>query len=200
MSTEGPTPRRRPRKSHVIVLLTSIAAGSAATVTLLDSWDKVLVALGFQKPEAYVLAEMTTQGQFLRDIVHMISRRVFWAERYSGNIGPGFPPEILEESWKWYEDSVIKWNESYMLNVQLTHKYFGDKSRKRLVDLHFLLRETNNCLVRIRYRSLYEGKDPACHFEDLKSDGSEADNLRALNDTMKKVRILVQEFADIVAK
>jgi hypothetical protein len=200
MSTLLPSPKKRPQKSHIIVMLSSIAAACVATVTVLDSWDKVLTKLGFEKPESFVLAEMNTQGQFLRDIVHMISRRVFWAERYSGNIGVGFPAEILEEAWKWYEDSVIKWNESYMLNVQLTHKYFGDQSRKRLVDLHFLMRESNNCLVRLRYRSLYEATDPACHFDDFKSDGTEADNLRALNKAMKKLRVMVQEFADIVVK
>ena len=116
--------RTRARKSHLAVMLGSLAAGSAATVTALDSWDKVLVDLGFKKSEAVVLAEQGEQGDLLRQMMRMIDRRVFWTARYSGDVTDGFPQADQDEAWKQYNESIIAWNENYMLNTVLTAEIF----------------------------------------------------------------------------
>jgi hypothetical protein len=100
---------RKVGKSHLGVMLASLAAGSAATVTVLDSWDKVLINLGLKKSEAAVLAEKGAQGDLLRQMVHLISQRVFWTERYSGDLAAGFPQSDLDEAWRRYNEAVVAW-------------------------------------------------------------------------------------------
>lgn len=178
--------RTRARKSHLAVMLGSLAAGSAATVTALDSWDKVLVDLGFKKSEAVVLAEQGEQGDLLRQMMRMIDRRVFWTARYSGDVTDGFPQADQDEAWKQYNESIIAWNENYMLNTVLTQKYFSAGSKKQLVDLNWLLHLVNTCLNKIHYRDLYQKTDPACHF-NKENGGSHQDNIRVLNDALKQV-------------
>jgi hypothetical protein len=187
------------RKSHLGVMLASLAAGSAATVTLLDSWDKVLVDLGFKKSEAVVLAEQGEQGDLLRQMVHMISQRVFWTERYSGDLADGFPQADRDEAWKRYNDAVITWNESYLLNAILTEKYFSEESKKQLADLNWLLRQVNTCLNKIHYPQLYQSKDAACHFTGAEG-GNEQDNLRVLQNALRQVDTKVGTLVALLAK
>jgi hypothetical protein len=176
----------KPRKSHIGVMLASLAAGSAATVTALDSWDKVLIDLGLKKSEAVVLAEQGQQGDLLRHMVYMISQRVFWTERYSGELADGFPQADLDEAWRRYNDSVVTWNESYLLNALLTEKFFSEESKKQLADLNWLLRQVNTCLNKIHYAELYKSKDAACYFSGAKG-GSDQENIHALQNTLKQV-------------
>ncbi len=188
-------PKSRPpraRKSHLVVMLGSLAAGSAATVTALDSWDKVLEDFGFKKSEAVVLAEQGEQGDLLREMMRMIDRRVFWTARYSGDVTDGFPQADQDEAWKQYNKSIITWNENYMLNTMLTAKFFNEASRKQLVDLNWLLRQVNSCLNKIHYHELYQKKDPACHF-DKANGGTDQDNIRVLTDALKQVSTKVGE-------
>jgi hypothetical protein len=187
------------KKSHLGVMLASLAAGSAATVTALDSWDKVLVDLGFKKSEAVVLAEQGQQGDLLRQMVHMISQRVFWTERYTGDLADGFPQSDQDEAWRRYNDSVIGWNESYLLNAVLTEKYFTEESKKQLADLNWLLRQVNTCLNKIHYAQLYKSKDTACYFSGAKG-GSDQDNIRVLQDTLKQVDAKVGSLVVLLAK
>ena len=156
--------RRRPRKSHLFVMLGSLAAGSAGTVTLLDSWQKVLEDLGLRKSEAFVLAEQNAEGDLVRQMTRLVSLRLFWIARYSGDVADGFPHDDQEEAWKQYNASVITWNENYMINVTLTEKYFGTATMNQLTDINWLMHQMNTCLNKIHYRPLYEAKDPACHF------------------------------------
>jgi len=144
------------RKSHIVVMLGSLVAGSAATVTFLDSWQKVLTDFGFTKSEAFVLADQTAQGELVRQMTHLVSQRLFWIARYTGDVADSFPAEDLNEAWKRYNDSVITWNENYMVNVLLTEKFFGTPTKNQLADINWLLHRINTCLNRIRYRSLYE--------------------------------------------
>ena len=188
--SERKSRRTRARKSHLAVMLGSLAAGSAATVTALNSWDKVLVDLGFKKSEAVVLAEQGEQGDLLRQMMRMIDRRVFWTARYSGDVTDGFPQADQDEAWKQYNKSIIAWNENYMLNTILTEKYFSTESKKQLVDLNWLLHLVNTCLNKIHYRDLYQKTDPACHF-DKANGGSDQDNIRVLNDALKQVNAKV---------
>lgn len=188
--SERKSRRTRARKSHLAVMLGSLAAGSAATVTALDSWDKVLVDLGFKKSEAVVLAEQGEQGDLLRQMMRMIDGRVFWTARYSGDVTDGFPQADQDEAWKQYNKSIIAWNENYMLNTILTEKYFSSESKKQLVDLNWLLHLVNTCLNKIHYRDLYQKTDPACHFDKV-NGGSEQDNIRVLNDALKQVNAKV---------
>ena len=176
----------KPGKSHLGVMLASLAAGSAATVTVLDSWDKVLVELGIKKSEAVVLAEQGEQGDLLRQMIHMISQRVFWTERYAGEMADGFPQSDRDDAWKRYNDSVVAWNEAYLLNAILTEKYFSEESKKQLADLNWLLRQVNTCLNKIHYTELYKTKDAVCHFNGA-DGGGEQDNVRALQNALKQV-------------
>ena len=146
-------------------------------------WDKVLVDFGLKKSEAAVLAEQGQQGDLLRQMTRMISQRVFWTERYSGEAAFGFPSADLDEAWKRYNDSVVVWNENYMLNVMLTEKYFNEESKKQLADLNWMLRGVNSCLNRIHYPQLYKDKDAACHVGGA-DGGSEGDNLRVLQESV----------------
>ena len=193
------------RKSHVGVMLASLAAGSAATVTALDSWDKILVDLGFKKSESAALAQEGAQGDLLRDMIRLISNRVFWTVRYSGEVADGFPKEDQDEAWKRYNESVIAYNENYMLNWMLTAKYFDRDSSAKLQELNALLLQVNTCLNKIRYPQLYrdkdprQDKDPACHF-DRADGGGEADNLRVLNDARRQVYAKVGELAALLSK
>jgi hypothetical protein len=180
-------------------MLASLAAGSAATVTLLDSWDKVLVDLGLKKSEAVVLAEQGQEGDLLRHMVHMISQRVFWTERYSGELADGFPPADLDETWRRYNDSVVTWNESYLLNALLTEKFFTAESKKQLADLNWLLRQVNSCLNKIHYAELYKSKDAACYFNGAKG-GSDQDNIRVLQDTLKQVDAKIGSLVVLLTK
>jgi hypothetical protein len=186
-------------KSHLGVMLASLAAGSAATVTVLDSWDKVLVDLGLRKSEAVELAEQGEQGDLLRQMVHMISQRVFWTERYTGDLADGFPQADLDEAWKRYNDSVVAWNEGYLLNAVLTEKYFSEAIKKQLADLNWLLRQVNTCLNKIHYAELYKTKDPACHFNGA-DGGSEKDNVRVLQNALKQVDAKIGSLIGLLAK
>ena len=176
----------RPRKSHVAVMLASLAAGSVATVTALNSWHDILVDFGLAKSESAVLAEAGAQGDLIREMTRMMSDRVFWSARYSGEVADGFPMANQDETWTHYNESVITWNNNYMLNVILTEKLFGEEAKNQLVAMDALLRQVNSCLAKIRYRAVYQDKDPACHFGDVKG-GSEQDNLRVLSDPLAKV-------------
>jgi hypothetical protein len=188
--SEQKSQRPRARKSHLAVMLGSLAAGSAATVTALDSWDKVLEDFGFKKSEAVVLAEQGEQGDLLRQMMRTIDRRVFWTERYSGELTDGFPKADQDEAWKQYNDSIIGWNQNYMLNTMLTEKYFNTESKKQLIDLNWLLRQVNSCLNKIHYHDLYQKTDPACHFDKV-NGGTDQDNIRVLNDALKQVNAKV---------
>lgn len=189
----------KPAKSHLGVMLASLAAGSAATVTALDSWDKVLVDLGFKKSEAVVLAEEGEQGDLLRQMIHMISQRVFWTERYSGDLTDGFPQSDRDEAWRRYNDSVVAWNEGYLLNAILTEKYFSEESKKQLADLNWLLRQVNTCLNKIHYSELYKTKDTACHVNGTNAV-SEQDNLRVLQTALQQVDAKVGALLVLLAK
>lgn len=189
----------KPGKSHLGVMLAALAAGSAATVTVLDSWDKVLVDLGLRKSEAVVLAEQGEQGDLLRQMVHMISQRVFWTERYSGELADGFPQADRDEAWRRYNDSVVAWNENYLLNAILTEKYFSEASKKQLANLNWLLRQVNTCLNKIHYPDLYKTKDAACHFNGA-DGGAEQDNLRALQSALKQVDAQIGSLVVLLAK
>ena len=179
----------RPRKSHLAVMLASLVAGSAATVTALDSWHKILVQFGLAKSQSAVLAEEGAEGDLVRQMTRLMSDRVFWVARYYSERMDGLPQENQDETWKRYDDSVINWNNNYMLNVILTEKYFGDDAKKQLADFNWLLHQVNTCLVKIRYRATYQDKDPACHFDSVKG-GSEQENLQVMADPLKKVNDL----------
>lgn len=97
---KGPYTRLKDRKSHLGVLLASLIAGSAATVTALNSWDKVLEDFGFKKSETVVLAEEGAQGNLLRRMIYMISQRIFWTTRYVGEAADGFPQPALDDASK----------------------------------------------------------------------------------------------------
>lgn len=176
----------RARKSHIGVMLAGLAAGSAATVTALDSWDKILVEFGFKKSESAVLAEQGAQGDLLRQMTRVLSRRIFWTIRYSGDVTDKFPQADQDEAWKRYNESVIEYNDNYITNMILAQKYFNKTTTAQLQDLHWLLRAINTCLNKIHYRTLYQDKDPACHF-DKADGGSEPDNLRVLNGALNQV-------------
>jgi hypothetical protein len=186
-------------KSHLGVMLASLAAGSAATVTVLDSWDKVMVDLGFKKSEAVVLAEQGAQGDLLRHMIHMISQRVFWTERYAGDLADGFPQADQDEAWKRYNDAIIAWNEAYLLNAILTEKYFNEEGKKQLADLNWRLRQVNTCLNKIHYPALYKGKDAACVFGNA-NGGSTEENIRVLQDALKQVDASVGLLVVLLAK
>ncbi|WP_158924342.1 hypothetical protein [Acidisphaera sp. S103] len=176
------SPRGRPRKSHLFVMLGSLVAGSAGAVTLLDSWQKVLVDLGLKKDAAFVLAEQSARGDLVRQMTQLVSQRLFWTVRYSGDVADGFPGEDQDDAWKQYNKVVIVWNENYMINVLLTEKYFGEATMKQLADINWLLHRMNTCLDKIHYRSLYEATDPVCHF-DIGNGGTQVQNIAVLNKT-----------------
>jgi hypothetical protein len=189
--------QRKVRKSHLFVMLGSLAAGSAATVTALDSWDKVLVDFGFRKSEASVLADESARGDLVRKMIHQMSQRIFWIARYSGEVEQRFPQAELDAAWTRYNDSVIGWNENYMLNVMLTEKYFGKANRQKLVDIHFLLRTINTCLNKIHYRELYS--DPICHFYSG-DGGTDNENIAALNKEMAQISKAFEVFTINLSK
>ena len=193
MSDRGPAeaartkrPKRGPRPAQIFAMLGSLAAGIAGTVTVLDSWDKILEDVGLRKTEAFVLAEQNAQGDLIREMTKLVSERLFWISRYSGDVADGFPPEDQQEAWKHYNDAVVTWNENYMTNVLLTEKYFGEATMKQLADINWLMHQMNNCLNRIHYRPIYELKDPACHF-NTENGGTQEQNLAALSKTSAEV-------------
>lgn len=196
----APKPRRRGvSKSHVFAMLGSLAAGAAGTVTLLESWQKVLEDLGLRKSEAFVLAEQNAEGDLVRQMTRLVSQRLFWIARYSGDVAEGFPPEDQEAAWKQYNDSVIAWNENYMINVMLTERYFGSATMKQLTDINWVMHQMNNCLNRIHYRALYEAKDPACYFNAAKG-GTQDQNIAALNKTTDQVNAAFGAFLQSLSK
>jgi hypothetical protein len=186
-------------KSHLGVMLASLAAGSAATVTVLDSWDKVLVDLGFKKSDAVVIAEQGAQGDLLRHMIHMISERVFWTQRYVGELVDGFPQPDQDDAWHHYNDSVVAWNENYLLNTILAEKYFSTTTQSTLMDLNWMLIHVNDCVNKIHYVETYKAKDPICHFEDS-SATSQQDNIRALQVKLKQVATKIGNLVDQLAK
>src|SRR5579872_739321 len=187
MSDADRTPRRRgPRKSHLVVMLGSLAAGAAAAVTLLDSWEKVLVDLGLKQSDTFVLAQQNAQGDLVRQMTRLLSQRLFWVDRYAGDVADGLPQEDQDEAWKQYNDSVVQWNENYMINVVLTEKYLGETTKTQLADLNWLLHRMNTCLNKIHYRSVYEQSDPACHLDEG-NGGSQAQNIAVLSKTLDRV-------------
>jgi hypothetical protein len=187
------------RKSHLGVMLAALAAGSAATVTALDSWDKLLVEFGLKKSESAALAAEGAQGDLLRQMTRLLSQRVFWTERYSGDVADGFPKDDQDDAWKRYNDSVVVWNENYMLNVMLTEKYFSEESKKQLADLNWLLRQVNTCLNKIHYPELYKDKDAACHFDGA-NGGAGQDNIRVLQNALKQVDAKFGSLAVLLAR
>ena len=146
-----------------------------------------------------MLAEEGAQGDLVRQMTQMMSDRIFWVARYSDEVAVGLPKENQDETWKRYNDSVVNWNNSYMLNVILTEKYFGDEAKKELADLNWLLIQVNTCLVKIRYRAVYEDKDPACHFDKVKG-GSPQENLSALSGPLKQVDDLFGKLSTELSK
>src|SRR5271165_545433 len=136
---DEPKARKRiVRKSHLGVMLASLAAGSAGTVTLLESWQKVLVDLGLKKDGSSVLADQSAKGDLVRQMIRLVSQRDFWIVRYSGDVADGFPKEDQDEAWKRYNDSVVVWNENYMISSLLTEKYFGVEIKKKLDDINWM--------------------------------------------------------------
>jgi hypothetical protein len=206
MSDKGPpqtAPPKRPRRgrpaAQIVALLGSLAAGIAGTVTVLDSWDKILEDVGLRKSDAFVLAEQSAQGDLVRQMTKLVSQRLFWISRYSGDVADGFPPDDQETAWKHYNDAVVTWNENYMINVLLTEKYFGDATMKQLADINWLMHQMNNCLNKIHYRSIYEPRDPACHF-NTENGGTQEQNLDALNKTSGQVDTAFGAFLKSLSK
>jgi hypothetical protein len=191
--------RRKPGTSHVFVMLGSLAAGSAGTVTLLDSWQKVLEDPGLRKSEAFVLAEQNAEGDLMRQITRLVSQRLFWIARYSGDVEDGFPHDDQEEAWKQYNAGVIAWNDDYMINVTLTEKYFGTATMTQLADINWLMHQMNSCLNKIHYRSLYETKDPACHFA-AGNGGTQQQNIGVLNKATDQVNSAFGAFLKSLSK
>jgi hypothetical protein len=191
----------KPRKSHYIVSLVAFLGGISAAVPVLDAWPQLLVDFGYKPSEASVLAEQTAQGEFLRQTLRLVAKRLFWVERYSGEVQSGFAQPELDEAWKQYNASVIEWNESYILNYVLTGKYFGSNNAALLADINWLMLQTNSCLNRIYYRPLYTA-DPACHFPliEQKSSGTVEDNLKVLGEALKKIGGEALEYAGTIAK
>jgi len=183
---------------HIFVMVGSLATGSAATVTVLDSWQKVLADLGLRKSEAIVLAEQSARGDLVRQMTHLVSQRLFWIVRYSGDVAAGFPKEDQDEAWRHYNDSVIGWDETYMTNILLTEKYFGTETKKQLMDIGWMLLLINNCLNRIHYRVLYEAKDPACHFDGI-TGGTQEQNIAALDKRTEQVNQAYGTFINSLA-
>ena len=180
-------------------MLAALAAGSGATVTLLDSWQKVLTDLGLRKSEAFILAEQSAQGDLVRQTIHQVSQRTFWIVRYSGDVAAGFPKDEQEDAWKHYNDSVVTWNENYWFSSMLTEKYFGAPTRDQLANINWMLRLINSCLNRIRYRELYESKDPACHVNDL-TGGTQEQNIAAVTAASDRVDKALEVFTRSLSK
>ena len=180
-------------------MLGSLAAGAAAAVTLLDSWEKVLVDLGLTKSETFILAEQNAQGDLVRQMTRLVSQRLFWSVRYSGDVADGFPKDDLDDAWKRYNDSVVVWNENYMINVLLTEKYFGNATKNQLSDINWLLHRMNTCLDKIHYRSLYEQKDPACHLDEG-DGGSQEQNIAVLNKATDRANKAFGDFLAALSK
>jgi hypothetical protein len=178
--------------SHAVALITSLAAGAAGAVTLLDSWQKVLVALGLREDQAFVLAEQSAKGDAVREITHMIAAREFWVVRYAGDVDAGFPQEDQDEAWKGYNATVIGWNENYMVYNRLIRRYFGPDADQQLRDVAALMRELNGCLNQIRYRAIYEADNSAtCHVNG-QDGGTEPQNFQVV---MTAVGVLDRKFA-----
>ncbi len=190
---------RAQKKSHILVMLGSLAAGIATTVTALDSWQKVLVDLGLRKDESFVLAEQSARGDLARQIVRGVSSRDFWVVRYAGAVASNFPAAEQDDAWRHYSDSVVAWNETYMMNFMLVTKYFGTSASKRLADIHWQLRELNICLNKIHYPALYTGADSVCHVNGIEG-GTKTQNLDALNKATaaldKDILVFVQSLAN----
>jgi hypothetical protein len=190
---------RKPRKSHLLVMLGSLAAGIATAVTALDSWQKVLVDLGLRKDESFVLAEQSARGELARQIVRGVSSRDFWVVRYAGAVTSNFPAADQDDAWKHYSDSVVAWNQDYMMNFMLVGKYFGAGAAKRLADIHWQLRGLNTCLNKVHYSALYTGNDAICHVNGI-DGGAPPKNLDALNKATaaldKDILMFVQSLAD----
>jgi hypothetical protein len=99
-------------------------------------------------------------------------------------LADGFPQADLEEAWRRYNDSVVTWNESYLLNKLLTTKLSSEDSQTQLNELNSLLMEVNTCLNKIHYPEIYKSKDPACSFNSAKR-GSHQENISVLEHMMK---------------
>jgi len=197
---DEPKARKRiVRKSHLGVMLASLAAGSAGTVTLLESWQKVLVDLGLKKDESSVLADQSAKGDLVRQMIRLVSQRDFWIVRYSGDVADGFPKEDQDEAWKRYNDSVVVWNENYMISSLLTEKYFGVEIKKKLDDINWMLHRLNTCLNKIHYRQQYLGTDPVCHFDGF-DGGTTEQNIAALNKTVKQMDDAIAAFVASLLK
>jgi hypothetical protein len=153
------------RRSHVWAVAVSLLAGATAAVTGLGEWHKVAVDLGLLKSDAFVLAERSAHGELLRQMVHLISERWFWTERFLRNYKAKFPREVQEETWKKYQDSVIAWNENFLLIRLLTGGYFGAEPECNLAILHSEFQRIHNCIVKIRYQSVVE-RDLECEMPD----------------------------------
>lgn len=189
-------PKRRPRpgsKSHIIVMLSSLAAGFAGAVTVLDSWQKVAIELGLRKDETFVLAEQNAKGDLVRQLVHLVSRRDFWIVRYAGAVSQNFPASDQADAWKSYNESVVTWNEDYMTNYLLVTKYFDQNSSKALADINWQLRGLNTCLNKVHYRDLFERMDPICHLNGI-DGGDQKQNLDAVTKTTAQLDKQIETF------
>jgi hypothetical protein len=194
------------KRHHIAFGFGSLVAVAAGLVTLLDSWDKVLVFLHLKEDPAFVLAEQTAKGDLARQIVHSTSQREFWIRRFSGDLGAGFPSADQDDAWTHYNESVVSWNENYITNYFLAGKYFSPDVQKQLADINWIFRGINTCMNQIHYRLLYTGDNGVCHLHDIggadggNQDQSQGQNVAAIGKTTDHLDELFKTLLDTMSK
>ena len=192
-------------KSHFIASLLSFLVGLSTAITALGEWPKLAVDFGLMPSDRAVLAEESARGDFLREIMRLMTTRLFWAERYTSEVISNFPQPELDEAWRQYTDSVIEWNKNYLLNSALAGKYFGLKYKETLQNINWSLTQSNNCMNKIHYVSLY-GKDRACGFSGTEkwkihqSDGTAEQNLALLNEALSQIGAEADAYVNSISK
>ena len=194
--------KRAAKPKHIVIGFGTIIAVATGAVTLLNSWNKVLVFVHLKQDPAFVLAEQTAKGDLARKIVHSIAQRDFWIRRYSGDLGAGFPQADQDEAWKHYNESVIDWNENYITNYFMAEKYFAVGVQKKLADINWMFRGINGCMNKIHYRPLYTGVDGVCRLASVggrdggNQDTSQDENVSAIASTVDHLDELFKTLLD----
>lgn len=71
------------------------------------------------------------RNKFIENFTVLGQRRIYLSENYYINKTTYESPEVLNESWKNYLNSIIAWNEKNLLNPIFIEYYFGKEAKNR---------------------------------------------------------------------
>jgi hypothetical protein len=144
-------------RAHLAGYISAAIVAAGTMLTLVTQVNGISETFGLKNSEATNLAERSARGAFLREMLTLTSKRVFWAQRYYGDLDVGIPADTQKQAWEKYNESVIQWNESLIYTEQMMETYYTTEKKQQFMLLNTKLHDIHVCLVYFRFPEIAKG-------------------------------------------